>query len=303
MGALPKSAYAFPQADLFPIHTPEQAVLSKLYAVKQASLVPDHVMARIDDALEAYGVGDVVQTQKVASEVDDAEHYLLPQYKALLVKTAEHIVPVTEALMEQRYQLTAQTMTDACTRLIKKASEFGLKKEDLPIEIFKYAGLTACDAGILLDWVESRAVAAPTSDIRSAYTKIAQTIERNFPANGIIQDRQSLVKIAGVLEKLDNEAELFPRYGRTLLDPVETVFNMTKIASRELILAGKPVSEETIAEIAQSTGILRDILGEDLMSHVENKAGEVDTEALTTILRTLPADMQQTLYTHIEAYL
>lgn len=301
--ALPKTAYAFPQAELFPIHTPDQAMLSKMYAVKQAHLVPTEVMSKIDSALEAYGVAPKMQTEKVASEIDDSEHYLLPQYKALLVKTAEHVRPVTDALMEQRYQLTAQTMTDACTRLIKKAAALGLKKSDIPIEVFKYAGLTACDAGLLLDWVESRAGVAPTSEMRDAYTKIAQAIEKNFPATGMIQDRNALVKIAGVIEQLDKEAELFPRYGRTLLDPIETVFNMDKIAGRELILAGKPVDEDLLAEIAENTGILRDVLGDELMRHIENSTGEIDTETMTTIMRTLPADLQQVLYTQIEAYL
>ena len=300
---LPKTAYAFPQAELFPIHTPEQALLSKLYAVKQAHLVPSDVMSKINSALEIYGIAPVFGNEKVASDVDDSEHYLLPQYKALLVKSAEHIEPVTTALMEQRYQLTAQTMADACTRLIKKASLFGLKKSDLPIEVFKYAGLTSCDAGVLLDWVESRSCVAPTIEIRNAYTKIAQAIEKNFPANGMIQDRDSLVKIAGILEAIDKEAELFPRYGRTLLDPVETVFNMDKIAMSEIMLAGKPVNEEKLVQIAQSTSVLQDILGDEWMRHVSNAQGDIDQEMLATVLQTLPGDLQQVLYKQIEAYL
>lgn len=304
---LPVTAFAFPEVRRFPVHTPEHSLLSKAYATKQASSVPDNVMQRIDNALELFGVdAQEMRPKKTAAadlmpnEQPDAEHFLLPQYGALLVKEASDVEVSAEALMQQKNRLMTPTLTQAATRLVEKAAAFGMTEDELPTDIYKYAGMTTCDAGILLDWIEARIGAAPTVECAADFQKFAWAIENNFPRGGVIKDRDELIKLAGILEDLDQQAELWPRYDRTLLNPVETVFNMDKISTaRTCQLAGHDVPLDKMMAMATE---IEDILGEDVLDHV--KVGDdVDPEQFKALIETLPGDMQKMLYTHLKAYL
>ena len=303
---LPDHAFAYPEARRFPINTAEQALLSKMYATKQASSVPDEVMDRIDRALSLYEVdaSDVTSSaEKTASsseQTPDDSHFLLPQYRALLVKEAAHIAPAARALLEQRNKLTTRTITQAATELVKRAAKFDVDAESIPIEIFKYAGLTTCDAGTLLDWVEARLTAAPTKELRQDYEKVAQYLENKFPRGGVFYDREDLIKLAGILDDLDTRAEFFPRYGRTLLDPVETVFNMDKMAEPQVTLGGQQMSLKKLMRIPSD--VYEEVLGEDVTQHAMTD-GQIDAAQFKAMLETLPADLQKLLATHLQAYL
>jgi hypothetical protein len=302
---LPSSAYAYPEVRRFPMHTPEHAVLSRVYAEKQASAVPKHVMDRLDKALGLFGVdmSQTFATTKVAHEQEDLSSYLLPQYRALVVKTAEHVPVVAEAILQQRHKMNVDTVVVACTELIKRAAALGVDSEDIPSDIFKYAGLTSCDAGVLLDWVETRIGVAPGKAASDAYAKIAQVITAQFPASGTIQNRDDLIKIACVIEKLDKDCDLFVRYGNTLLDPMETVFNMDKIASMPFTLAGEQVDEARLLNVLSNSALLEDLLGPDFAAEVKAEDGSIDPNIMKQVLSTLPADTQAQLMVHVKAYL
>jgi hypothetical protein len=296
----PATAFADFDSQLFPVHSPEQALLSKVYATKQAHMVQADVMARIDKALDLYGVEWAERPTATKEASDDTSHYLLPQHQALLVKEAAHVEPVAQALMAQRYKLTMPSMMQAATGLVKKAAALGMNQKDLPIDVYKYAGLTTCDVGVLADWVEARAVAAPTTELRADYTKVASYIATRIPADGVIRDRADLIKIAGILERLDNEAHLSARYGRTLLDPIETVFNMDKVAEQMVTLAGNQVALSKLQAIPQE--LLEEVLGPDVMQHVQAE-GATDPAQFAAMIQTLPADLQTVLYNSTKAYL
>jgi len=303
---LPGTAFAFPEVRRFPVHTPEHSLLSKAYATKQASHVPQNVMQRIDNALEMFGLDTKeMHPKKTAAEMlpdqqPDAEHFLLPQYGALLVKEASDVDVSAHALLEQKNKLMAPTLTQAASRLVEKAASFGLDEDQLPKDIYKFAGLTACDAGVLLDWVEARIGAAPTVESAADFQKFAWAIENNFPRGGVIKDRDQLIKLAGMLEDLDQQAEFWPRYDRTLLNPVETVFNMDKIASaRTIQLAGRDVPMKELMAMAPE---VEDVLGEDVLDHC--KVGDdIDPAQFKALIETLPGDLQKMLYTQLKPYL
>jgi hypothetical protein len=191
-------------------------------------------------------------------------------------------------------------MMQAATTLVKKAAAFGLQQEDLPTEVFKYAGLTTCDVGVLADWVEARAVAAPTMELRNDYEKVAVYIAENVPRDGIIRDRTDLIKIASILERLDNEAQFSPRYGRTMLDPVETVFNMDKVSEQMVTIAGNQVPMSKLMAIPQE--LMEEVLGPDVLQHAQ-AGGATDPQQLAALIATLPADLQKIFYSSAKAYL
>jgi len=301
--SVPSTSFADQDSRLFPVHSPEQALLSKLYAVKQAAYVSDDVMGRIDKALDLYGVDwkDPSEEQVTKEAEDESSHYLLPQHKALLVKEAAHVEPVANALLSQRYKLTMPSVMKAATGLVKKAAAFNLPQSSLPTDIYKYAGLTTCDVGVLADWVEARAVAAPTKELRSDYEKVAVYLSENVPHDGILREREDLVKIASILENLDIKAKMAPRYGRTLLDPVETVFNMDKVAEATATIAGNQVPVRKLQ--ALPTELMEEVLGPDVMQHVKGADGNADPKQLIAMMETLPADLQNIFYNSAKAYL
>lgn len=298
--SLPRSAFAWPEAGMFPVHAPNQAVLSKLYAVKQAAYIPMSVMDRIDKALDLYGVNIAPALEKTAEATASNVNYLLPQQQRLVFSRPEHAAPVAEAIMSQASRLKMATLATAATNFVKTAAQLGLDADAVPAPIWKYAGMTTCDAGVLLDWVEARAMAAPTLEKRAMYDTIANQIKSSFPANGMFTDRAELIKMAEALERADDFAGISHLYDTRLLNPLETVFNMDKVSERMLNLAGQEVPLSKLMAIPQET--LQEILGKDVMEHA--KVGdEVEPEQFAALLQTLPGDLQKLLVDHLGAYL
>lgn len=301
---LPESAFADSDRRRFPIHTAEHAVLSKLYAEKQASVVPPSVAERIDTALTLYGVnGDdlTFQTQeKQASTVEDSQ-YLLPQYKRLRVTSPDEVKLASEHLMSQGHRLKVATLTDAAVRAVTQAAAFGMTEQELPRDVFKYAGLTTCDAGSLIEWVEARAVACVNPQHRESFDKIAKVVEQNFPDDGVLRDRNELIKIATALEEADKQAGLQYLYGRRLLDPVQTVFNMDKVAENAVDLGGQKIPLHILMTVPSD--VYEEILGEGVMDAAAGPDGQIDAGQFQALLQTLPADLKTLLRSTLTPYL
>lgn len=300
---LPASAFAWPEAGLFPIHDPRQAVLSKLYAVKQASHVPEDVMRRIDTALELYGENVDIESEdieKTASQnASDTRNYLLPSIEKLAFDQPAHAGPVAHALLSQSGQLTAATLAEAATNFVKTAAEMNLSADAIPARMWKLAGCTTCDAGVLLDWIEARAVCC-VGEKRAMFDAIAEQVRQNFPSNGVIDDRNELVKLATALAEADQFAGIEYMHDRRIPNPLESVFNMDKLATQTVELAGRKFPLDQLLAVSPET--YEEILGEDVMEHAKVGA-DVAPDQFASLLETLPLDLQRLLATQLEAYL
>lgn len=297
--------FAWKKASLFPIHTPEDAYLSWIYAVNQADVVPDDILMKIGEAVQMYGydprsITEELQapTEKVASSPDD---YLLPEYRRLRVKTAADVAPAVQALVNGGKRLHPNTLAEASVRLINKAAELDIPANHIPLTTYKHAGLTMCDAGVLLDWMEARAAKAPTPETREVFTKIAQTILRNFPSTGLIYKRDDLIKIAEAVSEADQLADFEKLYNDRLLDPFETVFNTDKIASEQVDLAGTLVPADKLMQLPPD--FYSDILGPEFLAEVSDPAGNMDPQMLVAVIQTLPDDMKQSFVQAAGPYL
>lgn len=296
--SLPSSAFAWPEARLFPWHTPEQALLSRAYAEKQASVVPTAIIERLDRALDVYGV--TFQTEKQASAEQPSQDYLLPQHKRLLFSHPSHAPFVGGALVEQADRLKVATLAQAATGFVKKAADMGLGTKDVPTDVMKYAGLTPCDAGVLLDWIEARAIVAPTLEKRATYDKMALAVKQNFPRDGVISDRDELIKIATALEAADEEAGLTHLYGRTLLNPLASTFNMDKVATQTVKVGNRQVPLSKLMQVPED--VYDEILGPgSLKSAMVND--QLDPESFGAMIGSLPADLSSLLGTYLSPYL
>jgi hypothetical protein len=280
----PEYAFAWPERRMFPIDSPDQAALSRLYMAKQASL-PDGVVANCDKALSIYGVEFPLQQEKVAS-VEDDSCYLLPQIKRFSVKTAEDLQLASEALERNQRRLSVEDQATAAMNLVKHAV---LHNTRVPSLMLKLAGMTVCETQVLRDWLDARAHVAQDADIGFGFTKLSEVLEQEAP---FITDRDELIKISGVIQELD-EAAGFPQlYGKKLLNPLESVFNTEKMAAETIELAGRPVPVETL--FGTDPQAYADAFGPEILEDIGDGAGGIDPEKVMIVLPTMPRDLLNT---------
>lgn len=283
--SLPTAAFADQSNRMFPVHTPADAILSKAYATKVANLA-DSIVQQIDTALEMYGVSsDLFATPKIAHAYEEEPQYLVESQKKLAFYSNTPIAKGEEALIRNQSKLSSSSLTDGALKLVKEAARRGENVSDWTL---KYAGLVQCDTTEARDWLETRAHKSSDSRLKEAYTKLAQVAHNLDGSLG----RDDLIKLANTIGDLDKQAGFNKYYGRTLPDPVSTVFN-TKLAMQPMLdLAGTPVPVEKLLSIPpESYG---DILGSDIVEEI-SKDGELIPDALTEILDTLPVDMKKSL--------
>lgn len=278
------SAFAWPEMRLFPIDSPDQAVLSKLYMSKQAG-IPAEVAKRCDDALAIYEI-DLPLQEKVASDEHLNDKYLLPDQKKFLVNSPTAVKMAEEMMSRQRRNLDTSTQVSMAVTLVKQAADMGVRPN---ANTLSHAGLTMSDTGVLRDWIEARAVATDNAICKDAYTKMAELIGQR---TGLESNREELTKVASALHELDEMAGLSKHYGRKLPDPMTTVFNTDKLADEMLTLAGYPVSLETLLSV--DPAVYADVFGDDVASEFVN-GQDIDPEQLKVILPTVPLDLQKVL--------
>ena len=270
---------------MFPVHTPADAILSKAYATKVANLA-DSVSSQIDTALAMYGISpDLFSTPKVAHVEEEQPQYLVESQKKLAFYSNTSIANGEEALIRNQSKLSSKSLTDGALKLVKEASRRGENVSDWTL---KYAGLVQCDTLEARDWLETRAHKSSDDNLKQAYTKLAH-IANNLDGS---LGRDDLIKLANTIGELDSLAGFNKYYGRTLPDPIATVFN-TKTAMQPVIdLAGTSVPVEKLLSIPAET--YGDILGSDIVEEI-SKDGEIQPDSLTEILDTLPVDMKKSL--------
>lgn len=277
----PEHAFAWPERRMFPIDSPDQAALSRLYMTKQASL-PAGVLASCDKALAIYGVEFPFQQEKVAS-VEDDSCYLLPHIKRFSVKTAEDLQLAAEALERNQNKLSVNDQATAAMNLVKQAV---LHQARVPSLMLKLAGMTVCETQVLRDWLDARAYTTKDSQIGHGFTKMAELLGTTDP---VLTDREDLIKIAATIQELDEAAELTPLYGKRLPNPLEVVFNTEKMAAEVIELAGRPVPLETI--LSTDPQVYSDVFGPEIMEDIGDGAGGIDPEKVMVVLPTMPRDL------------
>lgn len=279
-------AFAWSAQRLFPIDGPEQAALSRLYMEEQT--VPEHVKTACEKALRIYGVEMPIRTETEKTAAAPApDEFLLPEQRRLRVRSAEDVKLAADALMRNRRQLNVPSRAQAAMRLVKKALHFQTK---VPDRILKMAGYTMSEMDPLADWLEARATATNDETIKTAFLKLAENV-RQQPEK-ISGARDDLVKFADTVSELDTAANLDRLYDRKLPDPLETVFNTTKVADEMLQLAGRPVPLSVLLSVEPD--VYADVFGPDVADEFVD-GSDIDEAELKVILPTVPYDLQQAL--------
>ena len=291
---LPEGAFAWPEKRAFPIHTKEHAAISTVYA-RHAESLPDHVQDNLKFACEAYSIPPDVFVEAETKTASDV-YWLLPEDKRFRVTSASDVMFAQDALEKRAYVLTEEQRAEAYLNLVKAAEIYGVTVRD---EMQKFAGQTLTNTDILSDWLDARGAAARgigSDKVAVVFESMGETY-RNLGQYIALRDDQ--VKLAQSIDKLDKLAGLEPFIGKSIPNPILTVWNTNKIAAQQLAINGMYFDKNMLASLPLS--FWNDALGPDFVSEFA-PGGQVDPALLEQVLQTLPADMKATLVTQLSAY-
>jgi hypothetical protein len=292
---LPDTAFAWPGERKYPIHTREQAALSLAYSKIAQESVPTDVRDSLMKAVDAYTIPKTAFDNPVMEKKASNEYWLLPDKKRFRVASAED-VGVAEGLLHEKYaQLSVYDRAEAFLHLHDAAEHF---KVPLSSSTEKLAGFTITSTQILKDWIEARQEAAIKlgSEMAPAYELLASKFKGVRP---YLTDRKDQIKIASLLNELDRKSGVDKFHGKTILDPLRTVFNTEKLATDALDIGGYTFSLKKLATLPST--FWSDALGADVMREIAPD-GDVKISALKEILPTLPADLKLIIGRQLAAY-
>jgi len=286
---IPKTAFAWQNEKLFPLHTPEHALVSYLYS-KEASEVPNAVKKEIEDALMVYGIKTADFKMEKVAEAPNPDDFLFPEKLAYPVRTIDEIKLAEEKVLSQITKLKPETKVAVFTKLLKAAERLNYTPKTAS---FKYAGKTATAKSKLIESLESRQILAKTAEDRTLMGNYISAIktEKNF--NGL------QAKLAVFIEAYDKRNNLEQFYNKKLPDPVDTVFNTTKLASDNYIAYnGQKAYYSDIAKLPLS--FFKDVLGDDFANELANGTS-VDPGKLGIVMPTLPSDLKGILFNALKS--
>lgn len=293
---IPHSAFAWPERELFPVHSPAHAVVSYLYAKHGAAqtkvaaagrvvpLVPAPVVAAIEEALDAYGI-DRAKLAAVEEKVADLreEDCLFSETKAYPVRNAGEIKTAEARLLEQIRKLRPETRAEAFSKLAAAADAHGV---ELRPESYRWAGRASTDPHALASTLEVRAMLSTDPEVREGFGKLAAAVLEDRRG---LRDHATRVKIASAINELDARAGLAKHYDRKIPDPVASVFNAEKVAEDAIDLGGAFVRPAHLERLP--TSFYSDALGSDVLREIA-PGGRLDVQKVAEVVNTLPADLK-----------
>jgi hypothetical protein len=255
--SLRKEAFALPEARLFPIHTPTDALLSALYLYKQAAAgeeVPEEVFKKVATALDLHGVKQdfIKQAKKLTPE----ERAKLPDSVFGLVvtdpKTGKkirkypmpdegHVRAAIKYFVQNYKNYPIEWRKQIASKIVERAKKFGIEVEH-PV-ILKYAGVKPQNkkadlkkAASLIEtyraaWFESHGI----PEAAEVYRKLASALEKEAEKGDLSEEE--IQKLAAAVETLDQEFgvdyEKLPS-AQDLIYCAEEEEKMIKLASKEV---------------------------------------------------------------------
>jgi len=281
--ALPPHAFAWETRRQFPIHNREHTAISLGYR-KLASAVPAEVDAKLAKAAAAYEIDTNVFDTPVEVEKVASQEFFLLDTGRFRVASPGDVKYAEEVLLQKYASLSPKERAEAFVNLGKVAKHFEVS---LQPSTEKLAAFTMTSTRVLKDWIDARAAAADNlqSAVKTAYEKLAS--EFGGP-DRLIDDHAYQVKLAGLVNELDEKSGVDQYYGKSIPDPIQTVFNTTKKAADMVRIGSLMIDKQKLAALPMS--FWKSLLGDDVAKEIETD-GDPDIEKLAPLLPTLPADL------------
>lgn len=277
------SVFAWPSERRYPVHSREHALVSYLYTRGDPS-VPAGVKLAVAEALEAYGVSKEALAPAPPAE-DKPEDLLFPEQGTYPVRDAGEVKQAEERLLAQLGRLPLEARVPVFAKLANAAGRHGVTLQPAS-QAWGMAALT--DPATLLDNLAARAHLAKTAEAKDGYLDLAEAV-RTRPAD--LRRPEIRSKLASAIWRLDQQAGI--TQDRRIPDPLHAVYNHAiKVGARMVVLG--PDSYDLGALTALPGTFYSDALGPEFAGEIA-PGGQVDPEALSTILPTLPMDLKHSL--------
>lgn len=276
LATLHQSKFALPGKRKFPVDTPENTALSKVYFDHQAPSMPkadlDSVGKSLDAHMELHGLPSESFTYNSADELpkvaeDQPEGtYLLPEHEFCKVASKEDLTKA-EVLFDSGFdQLKLSDRVAFSTNFLKTAVEYSYVITSENIE--KYAGMLDYDSAHTQYALDLRSgMASRRGHSSEGYRKLAAALDtvQGTPT------KKSLKKLASLIEGLDKEAGILEKdYDKTIHSPQGAVFSK---------IANEP-SEVTENTEGMSKADIVGKYGEGALDIVEDEDGGLNEEAV-----------------------
>ena len=300
--SLPDIAFAGPYRT-FPVHTKAATWLSAAFAAYNTDKAPkeelDPVKANIRKAASYWRLEDDVEhlfaTTKIASSaaVVHALEYTQDGVlkRAFPMRNAQEVRAAANVLRQFHNKLAFDIRQQAATRILEQAVTYcvdGLDNDYLA----KQAGYGHATADWISEQWHKRAVF-----VRSTHPEIADQLEllaQSVKTNGSdARDMNVRLKMASVMDNIDETHKLQDLYGTELQSPEETMFHVTYKAASELsgdlvpLATGDTFTKTALAKV--TAAVLSDWFGQDMLDEVADPLFDnIDLEKLASVVRTLP---------------
>ncbi|MFW6134799.1 MAG: hypothetical protein ACOC5R_04420 [Elusimicrobiota bacterium] len=261
------SVFALEDKQLFPLDTPEDTVLSKVYFDHQFDKFAEKDREKANEKLEAFlnlhnipeDIFDTVQ-EKTASDKEES-HYLLPSLEKCAVRNKDDLEKAADVFIKEAHKLDLLHRVEFAQEFCKMASKWG--HVPYPDSIAKYASTLDTDMTNLSYMLEIRSAAASREGKDgSIYTKLANSlmdVEEN-------PDKKELTKLAKLIHKIDSYYGFdAPEYDRKFPDAFGVVFN-------------KQAEEDKEEAIDKSKIVAQ--YGVEALDAIEDEEGNIDQEKL-----------------------
>lgn len=279
---LPSAAFAWETRRQFPIHNKEHTAISLGYR-KLASAIPAEVDEKLHKAAAAYDIDLTIFEEPVEVKTASEEFFLLESGR-FRIASPEDVRFAEDALLRKYASLTPQDRAEAFVNLGKVAKHY-----EVPLRpsTEKLAGFTMTSSKVLKDWVDARSAAAGTlgSSIKLAYDRLSEELAG---PDRLIMEGGDQLKLARMLNELDEKAGVDQFYGKSIPDPIQSVYNTTKKAADMISIGSLLLDKNKVAALPLS--FWESLLGDDVAKEIATD-GEPDIDKLAPLLPTLPADL------------
>jgi len=290
---LASSKFAWPEARLFPIHTPEDTLLSSLYFLEKSASLGSYA-PKIEDRIQAAVIShnieepylDILQQKSdtaMYKKASDLEEYALNDgaFGVLPITDPDSVLKSAEHLEENSLNLGYQLSKQASEAIMSKAEYFGVDL-DKYARINAYCGQRGIDFEKAAEYMIYRAKRAPSNLLKESMARMTQAV-MVLPELDI--DFEKVAEFIDTYDKISGTDSLVRR--GNIPDGYNTIFNsplLTKLAG--VTLAGNEYSEEDFKSLPVEKWA--EALGEDFVKAAKDRQGNFNVDQAMNIAATLP---------------
>lgn len=304
----PRSVYAWPKKEMYPVHTPAATWISAASFYDSppntSNSELDLIGRRIKEAALYFGIEKhVEEVEKHAKANRDYSLQNEPDDVFALVWTSEtgekqRMIPLrnsqevktaAEWFVNYRDDFLYKDRKKIASKIL--AADKGVLDEDTREVMRKHAGYGFCAPSRAANLVRRRALCVPGKEktAREGLNKIAAAITKDPK---MILNSKTRFKLAEVIDEIDNKLALKSRYDEGLPRAEDILFELSLEKMSEVneehvrLTSGAVYKKADLEKISLST--LRKHFGDDFAEDVSDDGLYVNREKLAVIMRTLP---------------